>query len=249
MKIKKICYFMLLIICISFSGCSYDSGNNWQSNSSNNSSNTPSIIAHTVSFNSNGGTTVASQKTRSLTKAPTTTRSQHEFKGWYMDAALLVPVTYPLNVNTNMTLYAKWLRVKSEATCKDTSIKLGDNRAYGSVYAISPSYLDLNALASEGYIIETTVTYDVYYRKDYDVLWDIGYAGSPKYEVYIRNSDKLGVANEDMPTSTAARTRTITYKNYAANYLNTQIYLEFSTNNIQNIIYFKNISVTYTCYR
>ena len=88
-----------------------------------------------------------------------------------------------------------------------------------------------------------------YYKKDYDVPFDIGYAGSPKYEVSIYNSDLKGVLDEDMSTSKTTKTRTIKIEDYTTNLKNTKLRLTFSTDNIQNIIYFKNITVQYTCVR
>ena len=130
----------------------------------------------------------------------------------------------------------------------DTAIKFLDNGyKSASYYQLNPPGFDLQALAAEGYIMKIHVTYDVYYRKDYDVLWDVGYAGAPKYEVYILNSDNIGSCDENITATKSARTRSISYKASVSSLLNTSLYLKFSTDNIQNIIYFENIKVEIVC--
>ena len=103
----------------------------------------------------------------------------------------------------------------------------------------------MDELALKEYYLEIIVTYEVYYEKDYDVLWDIGYEGSPKYEAYILNSDKVGTIKENLSTNKEADKRSMTYKISAADLKNHSITLKFSTDNIQNIIYFKGIVVSY----
>ena len=142
------------------------------------------------------------------------------------------------------------LNLTAVCYCKDSRIKfMDDNINSYSLYNIMPSNMDFETLAQKGYKIKIEVSYDVYYKKDYDVPFDIGYAGSPKYEVSIHNSDGIGNYKNDLSTKTSSQTKTITYNTTAREFLNTIIYLEFSTDNIQNIIYFKNITVTFTAYK
>ena len=121
---------------------------------------------------------------------------------------------------------------------------MDDDRNSSVVFIITPVGFDFSELASRGYKIRIDVEYDFYYKKDYDIPFDIGYMGSPKYEVSIFNSDKIGQFKSDLSTKSAIQTRTISCETAAANYENTIIYLQFSTDNIQNIIYFKNIVVS-----
>ena len=145
------------------------------------------------------------------------------------------------NGNLNLTAVCK---------CEDASIKfLDDSKSSNVIYQIMPSGMDFEALAKKGYRIRIEVSYDVYYKKDYNVLWDIGYMGSPKYEVAIYNSDKVGNYQNDLTTKITSQTRTITYESAARDCANTIIYLKFSTDNIQNIIYFTNINVSFTAYK
>ena len=95
--------------------------------------------------------------------------------------------------------------------------------------------------------IDIKVTYDVYYEKDYDILWDIGYAGSPKYEISLYHSNNTGTFYKDQSTNKTAKTRTIEGSILISDIGNDTMKLSFSTNNIQNIIYFENIVVKYEC--
>lgn len=67
---------------------------------------------YTVSFESNGGSTVEPQtvyqgETATIPSAPT--KSGHVFEGWYKEAALTnIWVFETDTVTANITLYAKW---------------------------------------------------------------------------------------------------------------------------------------------
>ncbi len=209
----------------------------------------PDVRKYNVTFETNGGTSISEQNASVIQKSPNTTKEDHVFLGWCIDESLNTAVQFPLDVEKDMTLYAKWLRISQTSTCKNTSLKFLDDRTGSATYDISPSDFDLDALDKNGYFLRIEVTYDVYYKKDYDVPFDIGYAGSPKYEVSIYNSDLIGVLDEDMSTSKTTKTRTIKIEDYTTNLKNTKLRLTFSTDNIQNIIYFKNITVQYTCVR
>ena len=69
------------------------------------------INSYTVSFNSNGGSVVASQSvnyrgTAMEPEAPT--RAGHAFDGWYSDSDLRSPYGFTAVVTGDITLYAKW---------------------------------------------------------------------------------------------------------------------------------------------
>lgn len=69
----------------------------------------------TVSFNSNGGTSVPAQTIKRgevVSKPIAPTRPDYEFVGWYADAALTQAWDFTQPVNSNMTLYAKWNEVQ-----------------------------------------------------------------------------------------------------------------------------------------
>ncbi len=142
------------------------------------------------------------------------------------------------------------LKLNDTRRCTNSSIKFMDKSQSSSVtYYITPTGFELNRLSEQGYTMRISVSYEVYYKKDYNVLWDIGYAGSPKYEIYLLNDDGLGSIQENLTTKKQKADRTISYISTATDLLNTKITLTFSTDNIQNIIYFENIVVSYTCYK
>ena len=112
---------------------------------------------------------------------------------------------------------------------------------------ITPEGFDLYELEKRGYGMEIKVTYDVYYKKDWGI--GLGYAGSPKYEVSVFDSDGMGVMDKDMTTKTSKTTRTITLTSGIVDLKNTKLFLKFSTDNVQNIIHFENIRVDYRCFK
>ena len=138
-----------------------------------------------------------------------------------------------------------------------TPLKLTDEKKYvnatidasATTYVITPAEFDLEALNKQGYKMTIRVTYDVYYKKSWDVLWDIGYLGAPKYEVYILDDSLIGKCQEDITAPSKNTTKTISYTTDIVNLIGSKIFLIFSSNNIQNIIYFKNITVSYDCYK
>jgi uncharacterized repeat protein (TIGR02543 family) len=69
-------------------------------------------ISYTVTFDSNGGSTVAAQNVGHGDKAteptPAPTKTGHAFGGWYRDAALTAGYSFNDAVTGNLTLYAKW---------------------------------------------------------------------------------------------------------------------------------------------
>ena len=52
--------------------------------------------------------------------------------------------------------------------------------------------------------------------KDYNVLFDIGYAGSPKYEFSIYNTDLVGYFEENLSTTKTAQKQTYSVANDAS---------------------------------
>ena len=71
-----------------------------------------------VTFNANGGSTVATQQVGygSKAKAPTTpTRRGYDFEGWYSDKGLTKAYDFKTAVKSNITLYAKWQRQEAYA--------------------------------------------------------------------------------------------------------------------------------------
>ncbi len=239
-----LCIVMLALSC--FNGC----GVLFEDNDDDPDTGTvSSVVYHTVTFNTNGGTSVASKSIKKLESAPQTTKDGYIFDGWFRDKNLTEAVVYPLSISDDITLYAGWVKKEDTKTCSNCKIKFMDD-SYSSNLScnITPSGFDYDKLEHYGANgLTVTVTYTVYYRKDYDVWLDIGYAGSPKYEASISNSSGYGKFLSDLTTSTSSRTRTISLSTTFDYFKNGSLYLTFSTDNIQNVIYFKDITVTYEC--
>ena len=139
------------------------------------------------------------------------------------------------------------LKLKDTQRCRDCSIKFSTSTDMSASYYITPEGFEWDKLEEKGYKMKITVTYDVYYKKDWDL--GFGYAGSPKYEVSVVNSDGMGKIDDNMSTKTTSQTRTLSFSSRIVDLKNTRLVLTFSTDNIQNIIYFKNIKVDYQCYK
>jgi len=66
---------------------------------------------YTVTFITNGGTTVPSQsisKGKTVTKPADPVREGYDFMGWFLDSSCTTPYDFTKPVNADITLYAKW---------------------------------------------------------------------------------------------------------------------------------------------
>ena len=69
------------------------------------------VIKYTVTFDTNGGSTVSAVTQdygTAIDSSPVTTKAEYTFSGWYGDAALTNPVTFPYTITKDVMLYAKW---------------------------------------------------------------------------------------------------------------------------------------------
>ena len=201
-----------------------------------------------VNFVTNGGTSVNIGSTYRLETAPVSTKANHVFDGWYLDSSLTQEAKFPLTVDKNITLYAKWLLTEKTVTYSDSKLKYMDVNFYsGTNLNITPSFFDLPALAAKGYTITITVSYNVHYVKDFVGVGDIGYLGSPKYEVEFLLSDSVVKSERDLGTSTSSDNRTISYTALASYFFGKNFKVRFSTDNIQNQVHIEDVVVTYKC--
>jgi len=66
---------------------------------------------YTVTFNTNGGSTMQSVRVNSggtIQTPAAPTREDYTFEGWYSDSGFLVRANFPYPVTQNTTLYARW---------------------------------------------------------------------------------------------------------------------------------------------
>lgn len=70
----------------------------------------PLKALYEVDFQTNGGSPVDMIQAFRIDTEPATTKNGYEFSGWYSDATLsaISQVSFPLEVTSDMTLYAKW---------------------------------------------------------------------------------------------------------------------------------------------
>ena len=77
------------------------------------------VFEETVTFESNGWSTVAAQQVimwKTATKPADPTKSGYTFKWWYSDEDLITAYDFTAAVNDNITLYAKWEQNKSSSS-------------------------------------------------------------------------------------------------------------------------------------
>ena len=89
----------------------------YQDNSQHSESQDTSYFA--VSFNSNGGTNVNSQKieySKTAKKPADPTKDKYSFAGWYSDESLTTAYDFTTEVTADITLYAKWIQTAATIT-------------------------------------------------------------------------------------------------------------------------------------
>ena len=138
------------------------------------------------------------------------------------------------------------MKLSDTQNFENSSIKFSTNYNSSANYYITPNGFDWEKLQEKGYYMQITITYDVCYEKDW--MLGLGYAGSPKYEISVTNSDGIGKMDKNLTTKTSVQTRTFSLLSSASDLKDTKLVLTFSTDNIQNIIYFSNIKIDYQCY-
>ncbi len=85
------------------------------------------INTYTVTFNSNGGSTVTSQTVvyNSTATAPTApTKTGYTFAGWYSDSGLTAAFDFSSPITADITLYAKWTASACTLTLSPTSVNM-----------------------------------------------------------------------------------------------------------------------------
>ena len=234
---KKIIIALIAAICLSLASCSgtQNTGNNGET--------------YKVNFVTNGGSEVSPCETSELCEAPRTEREGYVFCGWYLDSELKNTASYPLNVNKDLTLYAKWIKATDSLSLEDATVQFSvDNELnYKAEYAITPRELDLQALSALGYKVKIEVTYEVFYEKDYDVAFDLGYMGAPDYDVAIVDLYDDGEEWTNLKTELEPKTNSVSTVVSASKLADANIRLKLMTYNLQNVVHFKGIKVNYSC--
>lgn len=179
-------------------------------------------------------------------KAYSPNKFGYVFYGWYTDKQLTRTAAFPVEVSNDVRLYADWLKTEQTITCKDIKIKNWSGYSAQHTYVVTPTGFDYDRLEKIGYnIMRIKVTYDVYYEKDYDILLDIGYAGAPKYSFYFTNSTGFTISKSKLTTQKTKYQAEYETTILISSAKNGTWHLEFSTENVQNIVHVENIKIEY----
>ena len=171
-------------------------------------------------------------------------KENYIFTGWYTDSACTVPYDFSRPVTTSFNLYAGFVLKTKTINCQDIKIKaLSSTYDNDKSFGLSLVGFDYDYLEKNGMGLQFKIMYNVKYKKDYDVPFDIGYAGSPKYEISLMNSSLRGYFEENLSTTGSNVEKCYTYKTALSFSKDQQISLIFSTDNVQNIILFSDIVV------
>lgn len=258
---KKVLSILLIsFILLSIVSCNepsiptFNNHSTTHNNISGNSKNEPKPKYYTISFETNGGNqlkTETVEKGFTLTACSTPSKNEHVFDGWFKDIGLTQAVILPLTIDSDITLYAKWLRISNTSTYKGGEIKAWKDSYNLISYYITPNGFEMDKLCENDYNMEITISYKVYYTKDYNAPFDIGYAGAPKYEMEVKdvNSNRYFYSERNITTSTSNTPYTISFRQSISDLKQAQLTLSFSTDNIQNTIYIDDVVVTYRCYK
>ncbi|QQE79540.1 InlB B-repeat-containing protein [Alicyclobacillus sp. SO9] len=111
---------------------------------------------YTVTFNSNGGSSINSEAVAyngMATKPTDPTKTGYTFAGWYSNSRLTTPSTFSTPVTGNETLYAKWTANKYTVTYKGNSSTGGTMPTDSNTYTIgmNATVLGDGTLAKTGY--------------------------------------------------------------------------------------------------
>ncbi|MDR1093183.1 MAG: InlB B-repeat-containing protein [Clostridiales bacterium] len=118
MKIKKLLSIVLVCVLAFAAACGNDGGNKGGGNEG---------ATYTVIFNGNGGTETSSitkNEGEKIQKPTNPTKQGYTFDGWYYDSALNNKAAFPLALDKDYTLYAKWIsNIFAAYTLKGITIK------------------------------------------------------------------------------------------------------------------------------
>lgn len=106
MKKNYLAFLSLMIVCLLFLlvGCNKEK------------------TTYTISFETDGGTIINSislEEGSSMPTPATPLKEDYTFMGWYMDENLTTPVDFNKKVDSNITLYAKWVKKITIFTVND----------------------------------------------------------------------------------------------------------------------------------
>ncbi len=157
---KKFKFVFLSLLAILFIGVATAC----DKNNSSSSGTEETVTTYTVTYNSNGGTTVSSQSVKSgakATKPADPTRAGYSFDGWFSDSALTKAFNFDTAITSNITLYAKW----TENITPVTTYTVTFNSNGGS--AITTQTIDAGGKVTRpNNPTKTGYTFDAWYKNE-----------------------------------------------------------------------------------
>ena len=174
------------------------------------------VTYYTVTFETNGGTAVASQRVkegRTATEPATPSMSGYTFDGWYADATLTTPYDFTTPITADLTLYAKWTEREVEAHTFFYSSKATEGEAYLIVsngYALvnNNGKIDAVAVTADG----NNVVIDDESVDESAILWTVGSDGSLKNgSYYVYRASGNAQASLTLNTNTSTKYSNWTY--------------------------------------
>lgn len=151
------------------------------------------VADYTLTFNSNGGSAVASVTAAAFTPiaAPAApTRSGYQFAGWYSDAELTAPFDFVMP-NRNATVHARWLKLEETTAFElNKDWVSGDANAYELTYDEAKGETHVKALDDKGTYsyIKVEIPYNV---KNYGAFV-INFNGTAGEDIMLK-CEKSGV--------------------------------------------------------
>jgi len=178
----------------------------------------PEPVYYTVTFNSNGGTAIASQSVmnnHTVAAPESPTQNGYTFGGWYSDSALTQTFSFETPIAANTTLYAKWninsYTVSFNHNGGDTEASPStETVAYGSKVAAMPtspsrdgySFAGWNTSADgngSSFDAETIVTDHLTVYAQWSALYSVTYVGNGSTNGTMTALDRTGWTGIESP--------------------------------------------------
>lgn len=134
---------VLAVLPLMLVGCG---GNNQSPSGGGGDGGQTQTVKYTVTFANTSMPSVEVEEGKSLSKPADPTKSGYLFVGWYMDANFTREVVFPLVINSNTTIYAKFYSY-SEAFAKARNNTIGSNVAgyeYDYTLEVTAGYMGLS---------------------------------------------------------------------------------------------------------
>ena len=122
------------------------------------------------------------------------------------------------------------------------------NQVTKATYYVTPTDFDFEALIEGGYKMEITASFELSYEKTWGI-GDFGYFGAPQYDVSILDKNGVGESRKAVTIQENNETVSVKYTANVKDLVDNSVVLTLSSGNIQNVVFFKNIVVSYRCVR